>query len=426
MAVIGIVCEYNPPHKGHAYQLAEIRRRYPGSTVLCVMSGSFTQRGTPAVLSKFARARAAVRLGADIVIELPVPYALACAEWFARGGVRLLRALGADTLCFGTEGDVTQALISAAQRLDSPAFRSALSAAQKDAANASRGYPVLVEQVYTQLYGAEDASLLRTPNNMLGIAYIRAAHADGADMRFEGIPRIGAAHDAPLDDAADRMTEAVSASAVRACLYGGTDARAMELLPAESAEILRYERNAGRLVRSPDPILGALMLQRYRTAQQTELARYAGLSGGTAGRLCRAAAACADLSGFYAQAASKNMTHAAIRRAALCGLLGITDAMQHAAPVYTQLLAAADTDAASVLLRGYAARYRKSDTALPAVITRPASYKRCNAVVREAFEKTLCADAVWGMLAETPIPQAQWLRMGAEIRNTKTNDAHAP
>ena len=156
------------------------------------------------------------------------------------------------------------------------------------------------------------------------------------------------------------------------------------------------------------------------------MGKHAGLSGGTAGRLCRAAAMCADLSGFYAQAASKNMTHAAVRRAALCGLLGITDAMQHAAPVYTQLLAAAETDAASALLRGYAARYRKSDTALPAVITRPASYKRCNAAVREAFEKTLCADAVWGMLAETPIPQAQWLRMGMEIRNKKTNDAPAP
>ncbi|MGM9625286.1 MAG: nucleotidyltransferase family protein [Eubacteriales bacterium] len=426
MAVIGIICEYNPLHRGHAYQLAEIRRRYPTSTVLCVMSGSFTQRGTPAVLSKFARARAAVSLGADIVTELPVPYAIAGAEWFARGGVRLLRALGADTLCFGTEGDAAPALISAAQRLDSPAFRAALSAAQADAANASRGYPVLVEQVYTQLYGAEDASLLRTPNNILGISYIRAANADGMQMRFEGIPRIGAAHDAPLAETADRMTETVSASAVRACLHRGLDARAMELLPAESAEILRQETEAGRLVRRPEPILGALMLQRYRTAQQAELARYAGLSGGTAGRLCRAAAACADLSGFYAQAASKSMTHAAIRRAALCGLLGITDAMQHAAPVYTQLLAAAETDAASALLRGYAARYRKADTELPAVITRPASYKRCNAAVREAFEKTLCADAVWGMLAETPIPQAQWLRMGAEIRNTKSNDAIVP
>ena len=74
---IGIICEYNPPHKGHAYQIAHLKERYPDSTVICVMSGNFVQRGTPAIADKYTRAAAALAIGADAVFELPFPYSCA-------------------------------------------------------------------------------------------------------------------------------------------------------------------------------------------------------------------------------------------------------------------------------------------------------------------------------------------------------------
>ena len=105
MSVLGIICEYNPFHAGHAAHIAESRAAVGGdSPVVCVMSGDFVQRGTPAVYNKHVRAKAACAAGADLVLELPLPWSIASAERFARGGVGLLNSLGVVThLCFGSE-----------------------------------------------------------------------------------------------------------------------------------------------------------------------------------------------------------------------------------------------------------------------------------------------------------------------------------
>ena len=109
MRVVGIVTEFNPFHNGHALLLERAREAMGEDTaVVCCMSGDFVQRGEAAVWSKFARAEAAARCGADLVFELPLPWALSSAEGFARGGVGMLAALGVvDCLCFGSECAVT-------------------------------------------------------------------------------------------------------------------------------------------------------------------------------------------------------------------------------------------------------------------------------------------------------------------------------
>ena len=102
MQRIGIIAEYNPFHNGHALQIDTLRQG-GAKGVFVVMSGNYAQRGTPAVFSKFTRARAALACGADLVAELPVPWAAAGADRFAEGGVWLLAALGCDGICFGAE-----------------------------------------------------------------------------------------------------------------------------------------------------------------------------------------------------------------------------------------------------------------------------------------------------------------------------------
>ena len=94
MAALGMICEWNPFHLGHAWLLRELKRCY-SLPVVCVMSGNFVQRGEPAVAEKRARAEMALRCGADVVFELPTVWAMASAERFARGGVALLRRAGA-------------------------------------------------------------------------------------------------------------------------------------------------------------------------------------------------------------------------------------------------------------------------------------------------------------------------------------------
>ena len=119
MRIAGIICEYNPFHNGHAHQLAVLREA--GYAPVCVMSGDYVQRGEPAVIPAAARAEAAVRCGAALVLELPPSYALRSAEGFADGGVELLDRLGcAEALCFGSESGDAETLLATARTLLSP------------------------------------------------------------------------------------------------------------------------------------------------------------------------------------------------------------------------------------------------------------------------------------------------------------------
>ena len=122
MKTVGIICEYNPFHLGHKKQFDIIRQTFgPETAIVCLMSGNFVQRGAPAIFDKSFRARAAIDSGADLVLELPVTYALSSAEGFAAGGVRILSGV-CDTLCFGTENGSKDSLLSTAASLLSPDF----------------------------------------------------------------------------------------------------------------------------------------------------------------------------------------------------------------------------------------------------------------------------------------------------------------
>ena len=123
MKTIGVVAEYNPFHNGHAYHLAESRRKAgEDAAVIAVMSGDFVQRGEAAVYSKYARAEAACRCGADLVIELPLPWCAASAEGFAKAAVHILGSLGADVLSFGCETEDLDELIRVAELIGQDSF----------------------------------------------------------------------------------------------------------------------------------------------------------------------------------------------------------------------------------------------------------------------------------------------------------------
>ena len=408
---IGIICEYNPPHKGHAYQIAQLKHRYPDCTVVCVMSGNFVQRGTPVIADKYVRAAAALAIGADAVFELPFPYSCAPAELFARGGVEILSALGIDALCFGTEGDVLPQLKRAAEQLDSAAFQSVVAESAADTAQRDVGFPVLRDRLYTAMFGEADAALLRTPNNMLGVEYLRALSRISRPIEPIAIPRTGDAHDTVYPDLPSSDT-VVSASAVRALIGGGDFDAAMALLPPTTAQYLTEARAAGHLCTAPETVLGAMLLHTFACTPPEVLAQYAGLEGGLAGRLCTAACRAHTSAEWFSLAATKKYTNAAIRRAALYGYFGITTDMLRTAPAYTTLLACSDR--ASAFLR----RAKKEST-LP-VFSRPAAYKKASAEVQRAFRRALSADLVYGLSLPTPRSMAELLAETPTVLSRKT------
>ena len=168
-AFSGIICEFNPLHQGHHHLLMEAKRHSRG--VVCVMSGNWVQRGEPAILSKFARAQAAVCCGADMVIDLPVSWACAPAERFAYGAVSLLHQLGCiGELWFGSECGDASILDLIARFLCSPEFGEALSPFLRTGSS----FAAARQQAVEKALGPQYAAILTCANNILGVEYCKA------------------------------------------------------------------------------------------------------------------------------------------------------------------------------------------------------------------------------------------------------------
>ena len=183
--IAGIICEYNPFHLGHRYQLEQVRQRLTGEVgVVCLMSGNYVQRGEPAIYDKWSRAEAAVRQGADLVLELPITAAVNAAGYFAAGAVDCLMGFGEiDYLCFGSEGKTAEDLMGTAQVIHSPDFEEAL----RDALTQGISYAKAREQALKALGG--DGKCLATPNNALGVDYLRRLLERGSAIKPLVIPR---------------------------------------------------------------------------------------------------------------------------------------------------------------------------------------------------------------------------------------------
>ena len=233
--VIGIVAEYNPFHNGHARLIEQTRARLGADCpVVCVMSGDFVQRGSPAVYAKFARAEAAARCGADLVLELPLPWALSSAEGFARGAVGLLGSLGVVThLSFGSECGELEPLQRVAEVLLDPLLGEDLRAELQS------GIPFAAarQQAVARRVGAL-AELLQAPNNILAVEYLKAIFDQRLDLHPLTILRTGAQHDRPAEG------NVRSASELRTRIGAGENVSAF--LPKAAAEISAREKTLGR------------------------------------------------------------------------------------------------------------------------------------------------------------------------------------
>ncbi|MDR0596330.1 MAG: nucleotidyltransferase family protein [Clostridiales Family XIII bacterium] len=191
MAVLGIIAEYDPFHNGHLYHLKESLTRTGAEASVCVMSGCFTQRGLPAMFGKRARAGAAAGCGVDLVIELPFVYAANNAEYFARGAVRILDGLGVvDFLSFGSESGEVAALSEVAALFADDSAE--LNAAVRSGMSDGLSYPAARDRAVAELLGAGAAALMREPNNILAIEYMKELRRQGSAIEPFTIKRYAA------------------------------------------------------------------------------------------------------------------------------------------------------------------------------------------------------------------------------------------
>mgnify|MGYP000580375958 CR=1 FL=1 len=314
MKAVGIVAEYNPFHSGHRYQIRKIREIFGAETpVAAVMSGDFVQRGEAASYDKFTRAEAAVRGGVSLVIELPLPWSLSSAESFARGGVGVLAATGVvGTLAFGSECGDTARLQRAAETLLRADFPDAL---RRELAG-GLSFAAARESAARTLIG-DDASVLREPNDILGVEYCKALLQSGSTIAPLAILRKVVGHNG---GAAKGFA---SASHIRELLTNGEDASAY--LTAESAAIYARECAAGR---APVTMQNAerAVLSRLRAMCEEDFARYDSGNEGLYRRFYDAARTAASVDELLSAVKTKRYAYARLRRMLLAAYLDVTAA----------------------------------------------------------------------------------------------------
>lgn len=322
-----ITAEYNPFHKGHRWQLEQVRAA-GASHVAVVMSPDFTQRGTPAIFPKRLRAQAALQNGADLVLELPVCYALAGAQRFAFGAVQLAAAMGCvDLLAFGAENaDLLQ-------------LRQACTALQQEEVNqnirqllpSGITFAKARERAVAAVYGEETALLLQKPNNILAIEYLcQLEKLPDAHIQPLALGRIGNTHDG------EPVGEFASASFLRGLILEGRWEQAQQYLPQNVWQLYRQAQQDGQFA---DLQLGErAVLSALRRMEQKEMAQLADLSEGLENRLYRASREACSLEQLYAAVKSKRYPLARVRRLVMNAFLQLPAQMQTLSPPYLRVL----------------------------------------------------------------------------------------
>ena len=378
MKICAVICEYNPFHLGHAYQISEMKKR---GAVIAVMSGSFTQRGDAAVLSKYERAEIAVRCGADLVLELPFPYSSASAEIFGGAGVWIADSLGCvDELCFGSETGDISALRTLSDRLSEDIFKEALSAYLEK--NPSQSYRMAIGRVYRDVYGEDFPS--DGSNDILSLSYLSALRALHSDIIPVAITRKGENYNGGGEGFA-------SATTIRRLMKSGDWESVFRSAPRETAEKLLGASKCGNLADSEKlfPMFAALT----RTRNEDICNGLYDIPRDLAARLCRYGREARNMEEFLSLAASKNDSPSRVRRAMLTVLMDVKKSDVGEVP-YTTVLAANETG------REILSKLRK--TASVPIITKPADAKRFGADVARAAVLSANADAVWELLCDAP------------------------
>ena len=315
---VGIVCEYNPFHRGHRKQIGIIREKFGAETgIICAMSGNYVQRGHPAIFDKTLRAEAALRCGADLVVELPVTTALSSAEGFASGGVAVLSKL-CDGLCFGAETADPDLLEQTARALLGTQFPPLL----RRELDKGRSFPA-ARQAALEAMGLS-GRILETPNNILAVEYCKAILRQSSPMKPMPISREGSYHAEEAD------FENPSATSLRLRLQKGLDVSAY--LPEAAGQVF-----AGTPIHTLEAGERAV-LGKLRTMSEAE---FEALPFGTEGlwrKLMRESRSQATLEDIASAVKSKRYTRSRIDRMILCAYLGITAEMMNTDIPYVRVL----------------------------------------------------------------------------------------
>ncbi len=330
MKVYGIIAEYNPFHNGHAYQIEETRKN--GAThIVAIMSGNYVQRGDVAMIDKFARAKAAVEGGVDLVVEMPTAYSLASAGHFARAGIMMLGALGCvDGVSFGSECGDIDLLKNAAMASLNMSSKENMEAKVKPLLEQGMSFPAAIQQAIAIDHGPMIAAVFDSPNNTLAVEYLKAMKMLKLEFELFTIKRKGASHDSmePSDNIA-------SGSLIREMIEDGEDIS--KYVPKHVAELVKEYEDKQQLAYFDN--LERELLFILRSTIPPMLTECPDMDPGLVNLMFRAGIDAMSIDDFLERTCTKSYTAARIRRILLDMYTGVKATDLMIMPPYGRVLA---------------------------------------------------------------------------------------
>lgn len=316
--VLGIIAEYNPFHNGHLYHLLKSKEEAKADTVVAVIGGNFTQRGEPSLIDKWTKAEMAIANGADLVIELPTLYSVSSAENFADGAIKILNSLKiVDTISFGAETEDLNKLNIIANILykEPKEYKDFLASSLKK----GKSFPKAREEALVKCLNDNQYSLiLSSPNNILGIEYLKALKKHRSKIDPLCIKRKDAGH-----LSLEYTGELASATAIRNLVRKNRIKDAKTYLTPASFTILDEEIKKGHFVKDFSPFEN-IIIYNLRNMSSAEIADLPDVSEGLENAIKKAANSCNTINEFINIVSSKRYTETRIRRILLYSLLKIT------------------------------------------------------------------------------------------------------
>ena len=375
MRTCGIVAEFNPFHNGHKY-LIDKARENGYERIVTILSGNFVQRGEPAVIETEQRVDAALRAGADLVLQLPVIYALSGAANYASGAIGILDACGAvDSLVFGSECPDIKRLSEAAEILSGGSLDDEIKA------ELAKGitYPAARENALRKV-NPDLADIIKKPNNILAVEYISALKSCNSTIKPEVFTRT-VGHDSD-----EKSGLFASASEIRKMIHNEEDY--YNFVPG-------FYRDYGSLNTVSLDKFEAAVLCKLRNMKAEEIALVSDISEGIENRIFKAAGSASTLDELCFSAKTKRYTLARIRRIVMCALIGITSEDAAAAPPYIRILGMSGKGT------GLLAEMKET-TRLP-IISKTADIAACSGTAQRVFSLECAATDIYTACLETPL-----------------------
>lgn len=311
--IVGIIAEYNPFHNGHAYHIRQAVKLSGAQAVVVVLSSNFVQRGEPSFQDKWSRAEGALSAGADLVLELPVPFSCHNAGVFARGAVEILASTGIVThLSFGMEGEIPRLESILDILLHEPLpFKEKLKSSLERGLSFVESRALAVDSLVP---GAKKS--LSTPNNNLALAYLLEIARKNIPLGLVPVKRVGAGYHSFEGGVF------ASASGIRLKIRKGLVEEAREAVPDGNFKLILRDLSAGRCVLDESRIMAAYRILMARSSPE-ELSRVAEMGEGLESRLKYAARQAKDLPGFISSCTTRRYPRGRICRHLVHALIGL-------------------------------------------------------------------------------------------------------